>query len=133
MEEIQKDPKWVKLFTDLSSMIDDEETLEKWVGLGVMIGIAVVTAGVGVYVEAVAGAAWGATSLAAFGATVGAESLTFTTLSTLLFSKDPSLAGILQDLGRVFFYLEPSGWLEQGIVPHLERQQVILSVRAERL
>lgn len=91
-------PEWTSLFQRIGSNITDAQTWNKYVTFGVMVGIAVVTGGIGAYVEAFAGAAWGAA--AGFGAATVVEAAAFTTLSTVLVAKDPTLSGFMDELGK---------------------------------
>src|SRR5262249_28187046 len=85
-----KSQEWANLFDKIRKDIADHETYDKWVTFGVMVGIALITGGIGAYVEAAAGAAWGAA--AGFAASTLVEAAAFTTLSQTLIQKDPSLA-----------------------------------------
>ncbi|MEO7735406.1 MAG: hypothetical protein ABIY55_30920 [Kofleriaceae bacterium] len=89
---------WAELFETIRKDIADHETYDKWVTFGVMVGIAIVTGGIGAYVEAAAGAAWGAA--AGFAASTVVEAATFTTLSQTLVQKDASLATYFDDFEK---------------------------------
>jgi len=91
-------PEWTSLFNRIGRNIGDAQTWNKYVTFGVMVGIAIVTGGLGAYVEAFAGAAWGAA--AGFGAATVVEAAAFTTLSTALVAKDPTLSGFMDELGK---------------------------------
>ncbi|HYO68243.1 MAG TPA: DUF4157 domain-containing protein [Archangium sp.] len=80
------------------SMIDSQERRERWINLGLrigaLIGIAIITAGIGSYVSSslLVGAGWGATTTGLVGATIvssGAEAAAFTAFSTMVFGRDP--------------------------------------------
>jgi len=95
----QKGPAIQKALNDTIALIDEQETRERWISLGLkiaaLVAIAVVTAGVGSYVSGalMVGAGWGATTAGVVGATIlasGAEAATFTALSTVLLGKDPN-------------------------------------------
>jgi len=88
----------------ISQLIEDEEERERWVTLGAtivaMIGIAVVTMGVGAYVEGalLVGAGWGATTGGTIAAGIvgaGVEAGTFTAITTAIFDDDPTIGGVL--------------------------------------
>lgn len=93
-----KSEEWTKLFNTIGQHIKDTQTLVKWVTFGTMVGIALVTGGIGAMVEAGVGAAWGAT--AGFIASTAVEAATFTTMSYLIVAKDPSLSGYFHELGK---------------------------------
>jgi hypothetical protein len=95
-----KRPEWAKMLEKIKKLIKHNETKNKWVTFGILIGIAIITAGVGAYVEGAAGAVWGATSWATFAATTGSEALAFTSMSYLIVEKEPSIAGFFLELGR---------------------------------
>jgi hypothetical protein len=90
-----KSKEWTELFDAIRKDIADHETYDKWVTFGVMVGITIITGGIGAYVEAAAGAAWGAA--AGFAAGTVAEAASFTALSHTLVQSDPSLAGLFKD------------------------------------
>jgi hypothetical protein len=93
-------PEWKDLLEKIKKLIKHNETKNKWVTFGILVGIAIITAGVGAYVEGVAGAAWGATSWATFAVTTGSEALAFTSMSYLITEKDPTIAGFFLELGK---------------------------------
>ncbi|MDZ4800013.1 MAG: DUF4157 domain-containing protein [Bryobacteraceae bacterium] len=105
LAELRKQgPQFQQAVDTVAKLIEVQETRERWITLGLkiaaLIGIALVTAGVGAYVSGalMVGAGWGATTAGIVGATLlssGAEAFTFTVLSTTLLGKDPnsSLAG----------------------------------------
>lgn len=93
-----KSEAWTKLFHTIGQHIQDNQTLQKWVTFGVMVGIAIVTGGIGAAVETGVGAAWGAA--AGFVASTAVEAATFTTMSYLIVTKDPSLSGYFHELGK---------------------------------
>lgn len=80
------------LFDRVRTIIDDAETLNFWVSFGVMVGLAIITAGVGSLVFSAARAAWGV--YAAFAVTTLTEAAYMTLMTTLLFDKDPSFGGV---------------------------------------
>src|SRR5262245_20368104 len=89
---------------DITTLITDQEELEGWISLGakiaVLIGIAVITAGVGAYVEGalLVGAGWGATTLGVIGAAgvaAGAEAAVFTGMVNVIFETDHSVGHLL--------------------------------------
>jgi hypothetical protein len=93
-----KAPELQKMLQDIAELIDDKETLEKWLTFGLkiaaVIGIGLVTAGVGSWVSGglMTGAGWGMTTAGVVGATLvasGAEAVTFTALSNLILGSDP--------------------------------------------
>lgn len=93
-----KSKEWAELFETIRKDIEDHATYDKWVTFGVMVGIAIITGGIGAYVEAAAGAAWGAA--AGFAASTVAEAATFTTLSQTLVQKDATLATFFDDFEK---------------------------------
>lgn len=93
-----KSSEWTELFEKIREDIEDHATYDKWVTFGVMVGIAIITGGIGAYVEAAAGAAWGAT--AGFAASTAVEAATFTALSQTLVQKDPTLATFFDDFEK---------------------------------
>lgn len=96
----EKRPKWTQLYADIGKLIKRNETKNKWVTFGLLIGIALITAGVGAYVEGAAAATWGASSWATFAVTTGAEATTFTALSYGLVEEDPTIGGFFLELGK---------------------------------
>lgn len=95
-----KRPAWKTLLNKVKKLIKHNETLNKWVTFGILIGVAIVTAGVGAYVEGAAGAVWGATSWATVAVTTGSEALAFTSMSYLIVEQEPSIAGFFVELGK---------------------------------
>ncbi|MEZ4399302.1 MAG: DUF4157 domain-containing protein [Kofleriaceae bacterium] len=81
-----------KLFDRVRTIISDAETLNFWVSFGVMVGLAIVTAGIGSLVFSAAEAAWGVT--AAFAVATLTEASYMTLMTTLLFDKDPSWGSV---------------------------------------
>lgn len=96
----EKRPTWTKLYDDIGQLIEDNETRNKWVTFALLVGIAVITAGIGAYVEGAAAAAWGATSWATFAVTTGAEAVAFTSMSYLIVEKEPTIGGFFIELGK---------------------------------
>ena len=96
----ERRPVLQSLLEQVRPLIKSNETKNKWVTFGIMLGIALVTAGIGTYVEGLATVAWGAESWATFGVTTGIEAFTFTTLSYGFVDKDPSIAGYFLELGK---------------------------------
>jgi hypothetical protein len=97
LAEKAKTKQWRDWFEDMRVLIRDQQQADRWTTFGLMIGIALVTAGIGAYVGAAAGAAWGST--AGFVAATAAEAITFTSLSYVLIDKDPSVSGFFKQLG----------------------------------
>lgn len=93
-----KSAEWTELFNKIGKHIKDTQTINKWVTFGVMVGIALLTGGIGAYVEAGAGAAWG--GVAGFAASTAVEAATFTSMSYLIVAKDPSLSGYFTEMGK---------------------------------
>jgi Domain of unknown function (DUF4157) len=87
---------WKTWFSNMRELIRDQQQADRLMTLGIMLGIAIITGGIGAYVEAAAGAAWGAT--AGFFAATGAEALAFTSMSYAFLDKDPSVAGFFEHL-----------------------------------
>jgi hypothetical protein len=98
LKEKSASPEWAGFMERIRQVITDQATYDKWMTFAVMVGIAVLTAGIGAYVEAAAGAAWGAA--AGFGAATVVEAATFTALSYSLIAKDPSISGFFEDFGK---------------------------------
>ena len=125
-----KSKEWTGLFEALRHDIADHETYDKWVTFGAMVGIAIITGGIGVYVEAAAGAAWG--TAAGFAASTAVEAATFTTLSQTLVQKDPSLATFFNEFEHnvlMFGGLKAVGkvWGVAGKALELEHDQIAAS------
>ncbi|MEO6613414.1 MAG: DUF4157 domain-containing protein [Chitinophagaceae bacterium] len=111
MEKANSD-EWKKYFKQVASVLEDHHLIDKWMNLGLMVGIAILTGGLGAYVEGFAGAAWGVAGLtgraaltswrvwAASGIAITTEAAVFTTLSTAVLEKDPSLSGFLNAFGE---------------------------------
>lgn len=87
---------WQTWFANMRELIHDQAQADAWTKFGFMVGIALVTAGIGTYVEAAAGATWGAL------AATGAEAVSFTSMSYLILEKDPSVSGFFEQLGVNF-------------------------------
>jgi hypothetical protein len=98
LKEKAESEEWQNAFTEIKALIQDQATIDKWMTLAALLGIAIVTAGVGAYVGAAAGAAWGGTI--GFVAATAAEAATFTTLSYAMIDKDPSLGGYFKEFGK---------------------------------
>jgi len=119
-DELQRQarsPEWTDLFARVGRHIKDTATLNKWVTFGVMVGIALITGGIGAYVEAAAGAAWGAA--AGFAASTVTEAAAFSSMSYLLVEKDPSLNGFFGDISKnilMFGALKGVGKIYAGVV-----------------
>ena len=88
-------PKLQAMMTRVRSTLKDSAAINKWVGFGLLVGIALVTGGIGAFVEGVAGVG----TLAGFAAATVVEATVFTSLSRSLFSTDPSVGGYLGELG----------------------------------
>lgn len=89
---------WVR---DMAAAIRDHQSIDRLMTFAAMVGIAVLSFGIGAYVEAAAGAAWGVTagvtSVASVGASavgVLAEATVFTGLSYPLTTNNPTLGGL---------------------------------------
>lgn len=95
LQEKADSAEWAGFMERIRQIITDHQTYDKWMTFALMIGIAILTAGIGAYVEAAAGAAWGA--YAGFAVSVVAEAATFTTLSYALVAKDPSISGFFNE------------------------------------
>ena len=103
---------WKQYFHEVANILEDHALIDKWMNLGLMVGIAIITGGIGAYVEAAAGAAWGVTALtgraaltswrvwAASGVAITTEAAVFTTLSTAILEKDPSFSGFVNSFGE---------------------------------
>jgi hypothetical protein len=98
----ERRPVWTELYPKIGKLIKDNQTKNRWVTFGILVGIAVITAGIGAYVEGVAGAAWGAGSWATFFATTGSEAAAFTSMSYFIVEKDPTVGGFFLELGKNF-------------------------------
>jgi Domain of unknown function (DUF4157)/A nuclease of the HNH/ENDO VII superfamily with conserved WHH len=90
--------KWSGYMASIREILQDQAKYDKWMTFALLVGVAIVTGGVGAYVEAAAGAAWGAT--AGFLTATVAEAATFTTLSYAMVAKDPSVKGFFEDFGK---------------------------------
>ncbi|WP_437311335.1 eCIS core domain-containing protein [Sorangium sp. So ce388] len=93
--------------SNVASMIDSQETRERWISFGariaVMIGISVITAGIGSYVSSalLVGAGWGSTAVGIGAATVvtaGVEAAAFTGFSMAIFGRNPHQGVVSQFL-----------------------------------
>ncbi|GIK37834.1 MAG: hypothetical protein BroJett011_16670 [Chloroflexota bacterium] len=98
LHEKAKSKEWTELFAQIGRHIEDQQTWNAYVTFGIMVGIAIVTGGLGAYVEAFAGAAWGAA--AGFGVATVVEATAFTAMSTALITTDPTLAGFVDEMGK---------------------------------
>ncbi len=119
--ELQKD------IQQIAQLIEDEEGRERWLNLGArvagMIGIAVVTMGVGAYVEGalLVGAGWELSAAGTFGALLissGVEAATFTVATNVIFEQDPSISGALGQFVEnwaLFGALKGLGWAIEGV------------------
>ena len=92
LKTMSEDPEWKKTFDNVRAILDREDQIEFWVSFGIMIGLAIVTAGIGslVYagVEAAYGVYW------AFAIATLTEASYMTLMTTLLFDKDPSFGSV---------------------------------------
>ena len=88
-------PEWTGFMEHIRQIISDQATYDKWMTFGLMVGIALLTGGIGTYVEAAAGAAWGA--WAGFAASTVTEAAAFTSMSYFLVTKDPTIGGMIVD------------------------------------
>jgi hypothetical protein len=95
----ERRPTLMKLLQKVEPLIKSNATKNKWITFAILVGVAIVTAGVGAYVEGAA-AAWGAESWATFAVTTGAEAFTFTTLSYGFVEKNPTIGGYFIELGK---------------------------------
>ncbi|MBA3461849.1 MAG: hypothetical protein H0T46_17950, partial [Deltaproteobacteria bacterium] len=93
LNDFTADPAWVGMYTDVLALITEKELIERFITIGVMIGIAVVTMGVGSYVSGLVGAGMVGGLLVA-----GAEALTFTLLSQIV-ANDTTALGLLKEFG----------------------------------
>lgn len=98
LREKAKSKEWTELFEKIGRHIEDQQTWNAYVTFGIMVGIAIVTGGLGAYVEAFAGAAWGAA--AGFGVATVVEATAFTAMSTALVTTDPTLSGFMDEIGK---------------------------------
>ena len=97
LREKAQSKEWRTWFDDMRILITDQAKADAWTTFGIMVGIAIVTLGVGIYVEAAAGAAWGAG--AGYVAATATDTVLFTSMSYLLLEKDPSISGFFAQLG----------------------------------
>jgi hypothetical protein len=112
-----KSKEWTDLFKRIGDHISDTATLNKWVTFGAMVGIAIVTGGLGAYVEAAAGLAWGAA--AGFAVATVTEAAAFSAMSYPLLAKDPSFSGLWDDFQKnvlMFGALKGIGKIYVGMV-----------------
>ncbi|HTM20014.1 MAG TPA: hypothetical protein VL172_05895, partial [Kofleriaceae bacterium] len=101
LKSLQSDPHWVDIYNRVREAIKEEEALQFWVRIGVMIGIAIVTMGAGTAAVGFAeGMEMGA--FATWGLSTGAEALTATTMNQIILTKDPSLAGAWAEFKESF-------------------------------
>lgn len=100
LREKAEGKQWRTWFSDMRVLIHDQAQADAWTKFGFMVGIALITAGIGTYVEAAAGAAWGST--AGFFAATGAEAISFTSMSYLILEKDPSVSGFFEQVALNF-------------------------------
>lgn len=98
LREKAQSKEWTELFAKIGKHIEDQQTWNAYVTFGIMVGIAIVTGGLGALVETSAGTAWGAA--AGFAAATVTEAAVFTSMSYLLVTKDPSLAGFFGEIGK---------------------------------
>jgi hypothetical protein len=94
---IQVQAQFGDIFPRIAKLIDDQETREKWIKIGVLIGVGILSAGF-----ADAAAAAGAADLGLEGAGLaafktGAEAAMFTALTTTTLEKDPTVQGVIAD------------------------------------
>lgn len=89
---------WRRFLERIRSVLTEQAQYDALVTFGAMIGIALVTGGLGVYAGAAAGAAWGTTAGLAVTATT--DTAAFTTMSYFLVDNNPSVRGFLAHLGE---------------------------------
>ena len=105
---LQKDGQFGEDLQSMATLLRDREHVEMWIDLvaklGAMIGIGLLTAGMGTFVEGmlVGGAGWSAAGIGTLIVVSGAEAATFTALNVALFEKDPTILGVLAQLGENF-------------------------------
>lgn len=97
---------WARWLNRVAEVIRDHQTYDQITLFAAMVGIAILSAGIGAYVEVAVGAAWGVgagagawASVGAAGAGVLAEASVFTALSYPLTARDPSLGDFASQLG----------------------------------
>jgi hypothetical protein len=98
LKQKQDSPEWRGYMQRVRQAISDQATYDKWMTFALMVGIALLTGGIGFYVETAAGAAWGAAAGWAIGTVT--EAAVFTTLSYAIVAKDPSVGGFFEDFGK---------------------------------
>ncbi len=86
-----------EMFPRVAKLVDDEETKAKWIKIGVLIGVGVLSAGFGDAVAAVGAADLELSGGTLFALKTGAEAAAFTTLTTTTLEEDPTLQGVIGD------------------------------------
>lgn len=126
LDELRNNPQLQTYFSRVYEEIQDAES-KKLIGKIIgMLAIALVTMGVGVLAEGVILGITGATSLSFGGslAVAGIEALTFTTLSTIFYEKNPTVGGFLKEFAFNFMlfkalriyssWVRASRWVNAG-------------------
>lgn len=113
---------WRNWVRDMSAAISDHQTNDRIMTFAAMVGIAVLSFGIGAYVEAAAGAAWGVTAGVTSWASVGAatagvvaEATVFTGLSYPLTTNDPSWGGLGEAFATNLAFIGGGRILAHGI------------------
>jgi hypothetical protein len=112
LKKESEDPDWKKWIRDMGDLIQDQQTYDRWMTFAAMVGIAVLSGGIGAYVEAGVGAAWGVGAGASAWVEAGAtgvgiltEATVFTSLSYPLTAQDPSVGDFAAQLGQNILFV----------------------------
>jgi hypothetical protein len=82
------------MFPRVAQLIDDEETKEKWIKIGILIGAGIMSAGFGDAIAAIGAAELGLSGGALLAVKGAAEAGAFTLITQTTLEKDPTLASI---------------------------------------
>lgn len=101
LKALSESKEWKETYDNVRHILEREEQIEFWVSFGIMIGLAIVTAGIGSLVFAGAEAAYGA--YVGFALATMTEAAYMTLMTTLLFDKDPSLSSVSWNFTKNLF------------------------------
>jgi hypothetical protein len=116
-----KSPEWRTWVDDMRTLIEDQQTYDRWMTFAAMVGIAVLSGGIGAYVEAAVGTAWGVgvgasawARLGVAGVGILTEATTFTALSYPLTTRDPSVGDFASQFGQNVLFFAGGRALARG-------------------
>lgn len=124
-EELRKKaetPQWRTWLNDMTALIQEHQQWDRLMTFAAMVGIAILSGGIGAWAEGAAGAAWGVgagasgwVELGATGVGVLTEATVFTTLSyPITAGRDPSLGDFASQFGQNILFVGGARTLARG-------------------